>query len=181
MATRTTGNFIIEEWRDLWSFKSDFIIVCFVYVFSSTSILALPKMFIENGGGAFGVAYLISLLVCCTPLVMMELAVGQLCASSPPKSMFNMSPLFAEQRAPLQKKPAGTYHQCHGCGGGGFVCFCSYEQQTGTSTTASLPHVSNMRARAQVKKPYCVFSPRTDQPTCNRAKQTLPSDFIALV
>ncbi|KFD56433.1 hypothetical protein M513_02537 [Trichuris suis] len=95
MATRTTGNFIIEEWRDLWSFKSDFIIVCFVYVFSSTSILALPKMFIENGGGAFGVAYLISLLVCCTPLVMMELAVGQLCASSPPKSMFNMSPLFA--------------------------------------------------------------------------------------
>uniref|UniRef100_A0A5S6QFA1 Uncharacterized protein n=1 Tax=Trichuris muris TaxID=70415 RepID=A0A5S6QFA1_TRIMR len=95
MATRTSSNFIIEEWRDLWSYKSDFIIVCFVYVFSWTGTLSLPKMFIENGGGAFGVAYVISLIVCCIPLIMVELAVGQLCASSPPKSMFNMSPLFA--------------------------------------------------------------------------------------
>ncbi|XP_003374396.1 sodium:neurotransmitter symporter family protein [Trichinella spiralis] len=35
--------FIIEEWRDLWSYKGDFVITCFAYVFSQSSLLSLPK------------------------------------------------------------------------------------------------------------------------------------------
>ncbi|KRY70677.1 Sodium- and chloride-dependent GABA transporter ine, partial [Trichinella pseudospiralis] len=92
---RMSSAFIIEEWRDLWSYKGDFVITCFAYVFSQSSLLSLPKLFIENGGGAFAIAYLVSLLFCCLPLIMMELSIGQQCASAPPKSLFNICPLLA--------------------------------------------------------------------------------------
>ncbi|VDO94078.1 unnamed protein product [Soboliphyme baturini] len=91
-----TSTFIIEEWRDLWVHKSDFLIICFAYVFSFSDFVNLPKMVAENGGGAFAIAYLVSTFVCCLPLVVTELTVGQYCTKAPPQAMKNMCPLFAD-------------------------------------------------------------------------------------
>jgi hypothetical protein len=44
------SSMIVEEWRDLWSFKLDFLVAAFTYVFATTNLLNLPRLIIENGG-----------------------------------------------------------------------------------------------------------------------------------
>ncbi|KAK6011270.1 hypothetical protein OSTOST_23656 [Ostertagia ostertagi] len=41
---------LVEEWRDLWSFKVDFMVAAISYVFATTNFLNLPKLILENGG-----------------------------------------------------------------------------------------------------------------------------------
>uniref|UniRef100_A0A914VFY3 Uncharacterized protein n=1 Tax=Plectus sambesii TaxID=2011161 RepID=A0A914VFY3_9BILA len=88
------SSIIVEEWRDLWSFKIDFLIVAFAYVFATTNFLNLPKMILENGGLAFVAAMGAALLICVLPIIVMELAVGQLTGRAPVQAFYNICPLF---------------------------------------------------------------------------------------
>ena len=44
------SSLIVEEWRDLWSFKAEFLIAAFAYLFATTNFLNLPKLVLDNGG-----------------------------------------------------------------------------------------------------------------------------------
>jgi hypothetical protein len=41
---------IIEEWRDLWSFKADYMVVACAFVFNVGNMLRVPYLVSENGG-----------------------------------------------------------------------------------------------------------------------------------
>ncbi|GMT02566.1 hypothetical protein PENTCL1PPCAC_24740, partial [Pristionchus entomophagus] len=85
---------LIEDWRDLWAFKIDFTIVAFSYVWATTNLLNLPKLILENGGLAFVAAYGACLLVCCLPVIVLELSIGQLTGRAPVTAFYNLSPIF---------------------------------------------------------------------------------------
>lgn len=44
---------IVEEWRDLWSFKAEFLLAAFAYLFATTNFLNLPRLVLDNGGCKF--------------------------------------------------------------------------------------------------------------------------------
>jgi hypothetical protein len=44
------SSLIVEEWRDLWAFKAEFMIVGLSYVFATTNFLNLPHLVLHNGG-----------------------------------------------------------------------------------------------------------------------------------
>ncbi|KAK6054606.1 hypothetical protein COOONC_07888 [Cooperia oncophora] len=85
---------LVEEWRDLWSFKVDFMVAAIAYVFATTNFLNLPKLILENGGLAFVAAYGIVLLVLVLPTIVLELAVGQLTGRAPVQAFYSLSPVF---------------------------------------------------------------------------------------
>ncbi|VDM59894.1 unnamed protein product [Angiostrongylus costaricensis] len=85
---------LVEEWRDLWSFKVDFLVVAISYVFATTNFLNFPKLTLENGGLAFVAAYGVALLVLVLPTIVLELAVGQLTGRAPVQGFYNLSPVF---------------------------------------------------------------------------------------
>ncbi|VDL65606.1 unnamed protein product [Nippostrongylus brasiliensis] len=85
---------LVEEWRDLWSFKVDFIVAAISYVFATTNFLNLPKLILENGGMAFVSAYGIVLVLLVLPTILLELAVGQLTGRAPVQAFYHLSPVF---------------------------------------------------------------------------------------
>ncbi|ETN73662.1 hypothetical protein RB195_005962 [Necator americanus] len=85
---------LVEEWRDLWSFKVDFMVAAISYVFATTNFLNLPKLILENGGLAFVAAYGSALLVLVLPTIILELAVGQLTGRAPVQAFYHLSPVF---------------------------------------------------------------------------------------
>ncbi|KAI6208233.1 Sodium-and chloride-dependent GABA transporter ine [Aphelenchoides besseyi] len=88
------SSLIVEEFRDLWSFKVEFLIVSLSYVFATTNFLNLGRLVFENGGLAFLSAYGVSLLVVALPLIVLELSVGQLTGRSTVQSFYNVCPSF---------------------------------------------------------------------------------------
>lgn len=44
------SSLIVEEWRDIWSYKIEFILVGLAYLFATTNFLNLPRLILENGG-----------------------------------------------------------------------------------------------------------------------------------
>ncbi|EPB72934.1 Sodium:neurotransmitter symporter family protein [Ancylostoma ceylanicum] len=85
---------LVEEWRDLWSFKVDFMVAAISYVFATANFLNLPKLILENGGLAFVAAYGAALLVLVLPTIVLELAVGQLTGRAPVQAFYHLSPVF---------------------------------------------------------------------------------------
>uniref|UniRef100_A0A183FM54 Transporter n=1 Tax=Heligmosomoides polygyrus TaxID=6339 RepID=A0A183FM54_HELPZ len=85
---------LVEEWRDLWAFKVDFIVAAISYVFATTNFLNLPKLILENGGMAFVCAYGVVLAVLVLPTILLELAVGQLTGRAPVQAFYHLSPVF---------------------------------------------------------------------------------------
>lgn len=85
---------LVEEWRDLWQSKIEFLLAAISYVFATTNFLNLPKLILENGGVAFAAAYGTSLLVLVLPTILLELAIGQLTGRAPVLAFFNLSPVF---------------------------------------------------------------------------------------
>lgn len=69
--------------------------------------------------GAFAVAYIASLLFCCLPLIMMELAVGQLSARAPPQALHAACPLFKGKK----KRRRRSICFCHLHKGSNFLSF----------------------------------------------------------
>ncbi|CAI4230243.1 unnamed protein product [Auanema sp. JU1783] len=85
---------LVEEWRDLWSFKIDFLVAGLSYVFATTNLLNLPKLILENGGVAFIAAYGAAVLALVLPTIVLELAVGQLTGRAPVSAFYSLSPVF---------------------------------------------------------------------------------------
>ncbi|KAK0428225.1 hypothetical protein QR680_010685 [Steinernema hermaphroditum] len=79
---------------DLWSFKFDFLLVSFAYVFPTTNLLNLPRLAYENGGLAFLSAYAAAAFVIVLPIIILELSVGQLTGRAPVQALYNMCPVF---------------------------------------------------------------------------------------
>uniref|UniRef100_A0A0N5ADH0 Transporter n=1 Tax=Syphacia muris TaxID=451379 RepID=A0A0N5ADH0_9BILA len=88
------SSLIVEEWRDLWSTKVDLFVVLLSYVFATTNFLNFPRLLFTYGGLAFVVAYAAALILCAFPIIVMELAVGQLTGRAPPLAIYNLCPLF---------------------------------------------------------------------------------------
>jgi hypothetical protein len=44
------SSIIVEEWRDLWTIKLDFMLAAIAYVFATTNWLNMPRLVLENGG-----------------------------------------------------------------------------------------------------------------------------------
>ncbi len=42
---------IVEEWRDLWSFKGDFLLACFALTYGTANAFRLPGLVAEFGAG----------------------------------------------------------------------------------------------------------------------------------
>ncbi|KAH7728518.1 Sodium:neurotransmitter symporter family protein 1 [Aphelenchoides avenae] len=88
------SSLIVEEWRDLWSFKAEFMLVGFAYVFATTNFLNLPRLILENGGLAFVSAYGVALLAVVLPIIVLEMTVGQLTGRGPVQALHNICPVF---------------------------------------------------------------------------------------
>ncbi|CAJ0578285.1 unnamed protein product, partial [Mesorhabditis spiculigera] len=84
---------LVEEWRDLWSLKVEFTVTAAAYVCATTNFLNLPKLILENGGVAFVSAYGAALLLCVIPIIILELAVGQLTGRAPVGAFFTLCPI----------------------------------------------------------------------------------------
>lgn len=44
------SSLIVEEWRDIWSAKPEFMFAAFAYLFATTNLLNLPRLILDNGG-----------------------------------------------------------------------------------------------------------------------------------
>uniref|UniRef100_A0A915EH73 Sodium:neurotransmitter symporter family protein n=1 Tax=Ditylenchus dipsaci TaxID=166011 RepID=A0A915EH73_9BILA len=87
------SSLIVEEWRDIWSFKIEFMLVGLAYLFATTNFLNLPRLVLENGV-AFLAAYGAALLVVILPILILELSVGQLTGRAPIQALYNICPVF---------------------------------------------------------------------------------------
>ncbi|CAD5209289.1 unnamed protein product [Bursaphelenchus xylophilus] len=85
---------IVEEWRDLWSFKAEFMLVGLSYLFATTNLLNLPRLILDNGGLAFVAAYSAAILAVVLPIVLLELSIGQLTGRGPVQALYNICPIF---------------------------------------------------------------------------------------
>ncbi|CAB3408422.1 unnamed protein product [Caenorhabditis bovis] len=85
---------LVEEWRDLWPTKVEFMVSAMAYVFAMTNFLNLPKLILENGGVAFVSAYGAALGVLCLPTIILEMAVGQVTGRAPVLAFYHLFPVF---------------------------------------------------------------------------------------
>ncbi|XP_037091264.1 sodium- and chloride-dependent GABA transporter 2-like [Pollicipes pollicipes] len=83
------------EPRGQWSSQMDFILSIVGYAVGLGNFWRFPYLCYKNGGGAFLVPYLITLLVAGLPLLCMELTIGQYTNLGPSMLFQNLSPLFA--------------------------------------------------------------------------------------
>jgi solute carrier family 6 GABA transporter-like protein 1 len=71
--------------RDVWTRKIDFIMVTLAMAVGYGNIWRFPYLCYKNGGGAFLVPYVISVLIQGVPVFFMEVALGQLTKGGPTK------------------------------------------------------------------------------------------------
>uniref|UniRef100_A0A914MH10 Uncharacterized protein n=1 Tax=Meloidogyne incognita TaxID=6306 RepID=A0A914MH10_MELIC len=88
------SSLIVEEWRDIWSSKGEFIVAALAYLSGFTNLLNIPRLILDNGGPAFLFAYLISLLIIILPILLLELSIGQLTGRGPVQTFYNICPVF---------------------------------------------------------------------------------------
>ncbi|XP_055385962.1 sodium- and chloride-dependent GABA transporter ine isoform X3 [Condylostylus longicornis] len=80
--------------RQHWANKMQFVLACIGYSVGLGNVWRFPYMCYKSGGGAFLVPYFIILIICSTPMLYMELAVGQYTGRGPIAALGQICPLF---------------------------------------------------------------------------------------
>ncbi|VVC86792.1 unnamed protein product, partial [Leptidea sinapis] len=79
--------------RERWASQTEFLLSCLGYAVGIGNIWRFPFLCYRNGGGAFLIPYLLTLVICGIPLVYLETTLGQF-SSAGCISVFNVNPLF---------------------------------------------------------------------------------------
>lgn len=79
--------------RDMWTNDWEFIMSCIALSIGLGNVWRFPFVAFENGGGAFLIPYLISLVLIGQPIYYLELLIGQFSSRSSIK-VFDMVPAF---------------------------------------------------------------------------------------
>ncbi|XP_068620782.1 sodium- and chloride-dependent glycine transporter 1-like [Battus philenor] len=82
-----------EQSHERWGSQLEYVLSCLGYAVGIGNIWRFPYLCYRNGGGAFLIPYLITLIICGIPLVYLETTLGQF-ASAGCISVFNINPLF---------------------------------------------------------------------------------------
>uniref|UniRef100_H2UF88 Transporter n=1 Tax=Takifugu rubripes TaxID=31033 RepID=H2UF88_TAKRU len=80
--------------RPTWSGQLEFILATVGYVVGLGNVWRFPYLCYSNGGGAFMIPYLVMVVVCGIPLVLMEFTIGQYTRQGPVRAFSRICPLF---------------------------------------------------------------------------------------
>jgi len=92
--TSETSVVVVEEEREQWTRKMDFLLSCIGYCVGLGNVWRFPHLCYSNGGGAFLVPYIIMLVLCGMPLFFMELSLGQYFSRGPIGLWGAVCPMF---------------------------------------------------------------------------------------
>ncbi|CAG08497.1 unnamed protein product, partial [Tetraodon nigroviridis] len=80
--------------RPTWSGQLEFILATVGYVVGLGNVWRFPYLCYSNGGGAFMIPYLVMVIVCGIPLVLVEFILGQYTHLGPVHAFARICPLF---------------------------------------------------------------------------------------
>ncbi|XP_061907295.1 sodium- and chloride-dependent GABA transporter 1 [Entelurus aequoreus] len=83
-----------HEKRPTWSGQMEFILATVGYAVGLGNVWRFPYLCYSSGGGAFLVPYLIMLILCGIPLLLMEFAIGQFTHLGPVHALAKVCPLL---------------------------------------------------------------------------------------